>query len=87
MTEETINKLDELLQRRKVLQNEIEAFDRIFSVDADKLLFNINLSGWDGNDCLHIFKDKSGLLMNSLREIYEKYKQELRLVNEEIENL
>ena len=84
MTEETINKLDELLQRRKVLQNEIEAFDRIFSVDADKLLFNINLSGWDGNDCLHIIKDKSGLLMNSLREIYEKYKQELRLVNEEI---
>lgn len=87
MTEETIKKLDELLQRRKVLQNEIDAFDRIFSVDADKLFFNINLSGWDGNDCLHIIKDKDGLLMNSLREIYKRYKQELKMVNEEIKNL
>ena len=87
MTEETINKLNELLKRREVFQNEIDAFDKIFSVNADDLFFNINLSGWDGNDCLHIIKDKGGLLMNSLREIYKRYKQELKMVNEEIENL
>lgn len=87
MTQETIDKLEELLNRREVVQNEIEAFDRIFSENADEIFYNINMSGWDGNNCLHIIKDMDGLMMNSLREIYKRYKQELRVINEEIEKL
>ena len=88
MTEEKIAELQALLSRRTVLENEIEAFDRVFKEDRENLGFTIHDARASQNtSCLHFIKDHYGYMSEALWKIYVEYKNELADINKKIEDL
>lgn len=88
MTEEKIGELMELLKRREILENEKEAFERIFERSGEYLGFTIqDVRQTKGYQMIHFVKDHYGYMNEALHKIYLKYKKELQEVNDRIEKL
>lgn len=88
MREEKIAELQALLSRRSILQNEMEAFKRVFEEDRENLGFTIHdVRVSKEYSRLHFIKDHYGFMSEALRKIYAEYEKELAEVMKKIEEL
>lgn len=88
MTEERIEELNDLLRRREILKNEIEAFDTVFKLDKMSLIFYVKQdTSAKENFPLIYQRDHLGYFDEALLKIYTKMKQELVSVQKAIEEI
>ena len=88
MTEEKIQQLEALLNKREILQNEIEVFSRMLRENKEDLGYKVfDWNSGNKETCIHIIKDHYGYINEALVKTFARYKQELAEVQKIINEL
>jgi hypothetical protein len=88
MTEEKIQQLETLLNKREILQNEIEVFDRMLKENKEDLGYQVfDWKGGNKDSCIHIIKDHYGYINEAMWKIQARYRRELAEVQKAIDEL
>ena len=87
MTQETIDRLHELEERRKGLEVRIELFNKMFATNRDDLVVEIKAMGWHSGIGLMRFEHMPKEVMDALVVVHDRTARELDEVNKLIEEL
>jgi hypothetical protein len=88
MTEEKIQQLETLLNRREILQNEIEVFSRMLRENKEDLGYKVfDWNSGSKETCIHIIKDHYGYINEAMWKIQARYRRELAEVQKAIDEL
>lgn len=86
MKEEKIEELNRLLDGRRILRNEIEAFQRVDEVGQEHLGFWIcNADAPRESSYIHFIKDHYGYMYEALQKVYARLQKELEYVQKKID--
>ena len=88
MTEEKIQQLETLLNKREILQNEIEVFGRMLKENKEDLGYQVfDWNSGNKDSCIHIIKDHYGYFNEAMWKIQASYRRELAEVQKAIDEL
>ena len=87
MTQETIDRLHELEERRKGLEIQMEEFDQVFIAKRDDLVVEIKAMGWHSGIGLMRFEHMPKEVMDALVVVHDRTARELDEVKKLIEEL
>ena len=87
MTQETIDRLHELEERRKGLEIQMEEFDQVFIAKREDLIVDITKMGWHSGGRIMRFNSMPKEVMDALVVVHDRTARELDEVKKLIEEL